>query len=216
MRAIQWPFKRIPAMTPDLSPAFAPSTLTTLGAAAQLQPSGQRPDGKTVTAALLDAEKTTKQQRRTYPATALHGTWRLCFTAPKKPHYQAGQPVGKGFYVPKIAIAQISFFPSESSTSPLTVRNQLKVGSLQITFSGPARYLGKKNLLAFDFTQLHVALFGATLYRGTVRSASAQFADFASAPIGKLPFFAFFLANPEYIAARGRGGGLALWVHAEE
>ncbi|HEY9762262.1 MAG TPA: hypothetical protein V6D07_07025 [Trichocoleus sp.] len=198
-------------MTSDLSPSFAPATLATLAAAAHRQASTQRPDGKTVTTALLEAEKTAKQQRLTYPPEALYGTWRLCFTAPKKPHYQSGRPIGKGFYVPKVAIAHISFFPSESLSAPLGIRNQLRIGALQITFSGPAKYLGKKNLLAFDFNQLEVTLLGATLYRGSIRSASSKLTDFSSAPIGKLPFFAFFLANSEYVAARGRGGGLALW-----
>ena len=31
-------------------------------------------------------------------------------------------------------------------------------------------------------------------------------------PIAKLPFFAFFLITENLIAARGRGGGLALWI----
>ncbi|MEY3298237.1 MAG: hypothetical protein RLZZ597_1497, partial [Cyanobacteriota bacterium] len=35
---------------------------------------------------------------------------------------------------------------------------------------------------------------------------------FPSTPIAKLPFFAFFAATDQYLAARGRGGGLALWV----
>lgn len=203
-------------MTPDVSLPFTPATLATLAAAAHsLQAPTQRPDGKTVTAALLEAEKASKQQRLSYSPEALYGTWRLCFTAPKKPHYQSGQPIGKGFYVPKVAIAQISFSPSENLASPLTIRNQLKIGALQIAFSGPAKFLGKKNLLVFDFNQLNVALFGVTVYGGAIRSASAQFSDFGAAPVGKLPFFAFFLADPEYVAARGRGGGLALWARAD-
>jgi len=36
--------------------------------------------------------------------------------------------------------------------------------------------------------------------------------NFYDQPIAKLPFFAFFLVTEDFIAARGRGGGLALWV----
>ncbi|MBE9256152.1 hypothetical protein IQ228_01760, partial [Dolichospermum sp. LEGE 00246] len=36
--------------------------------------------------------------------------------------------------------------------------------------------------------------------------------DFNEQPIAKLAFFAFFLVTEDMIAARGRGGGLALWI----
>ena len=35
---------------------------------------------------------------------------------------------------------------------------------------------------------------------------------FYEKPIAKLPFFVFFLVTENMIAARGKGGGLALWV----
>ena len=200
-------------MAPAVSAAPA---LEVLSAAAT--PSGERgsrPDGKTVTAALLEVEKAAKQQRTTYPLEALYGTWRLRFTAPKKPHYQSGQPLGSGFYVPALAVAQISFLPDPTQPSGLAIRNQLRLGPLQITFSGPARYLGKKNLLAFDFTRLHIRALGATLYSGTAGSRTAKSGAFEAVPVGKLPFFSFFLAQPNSVAARGRSGGLALWARAE-
>lgn len=207
-----------PAMIPDSLPAFAPSTLKTLTAAATARPAKaapSRPDSKTVTAALLDAEKTAKQQHLTYPPESLYGTWQLCFTAPQKPRLQAGQPTRQGFYIPSLATAQIGFYPDPAQPTQLTIRNQLKTGPLQITFTGPARYLGQKTLLAFDFDQLEVTLFGATAYQGGVRPSRPKGTAFAETSIAKLPFFAFFLATPEYIAARGRGGGVALWGKAE-
>jgi hypothetical protein len=197
-------------MTSPVASSFSPQILTTLAAAARdrAQPQ-QRPSGKAVTAALLAAEKTAKQQRLILPPEALYGTWRLCFSAPRKPHYHAGEPVGNGFYVPALAVAQISFQPAAGR---LAIDNQLQVGPLTVAFAGPAKALGRQNLLAFDFNQLAVKLFGAQLYSGAVRSQAAKSGPFEAAPIGKLPFFAFFLAEPGYIAARGRGGGLALWA----
>jgi predicted nuclease of predicted toxin-antitoxin system len=35
---------------------------------------------------------------------------------------------------------------------------------------------------------------------------------FMAISIGNLPFFTFFAVADQYIAARGRGGGLAIWV----
>jgi len=151
----------------------------------------QRPDGKTLTAALLELERATKRTKQAMPVESLLGTWRLCFSAGKKAKFQSGEPVGSGFYVP----------------------NELNMGPLSIRFTGPARYPGKKNLLVFDFTQLQVRCFGLTVYRGEVGSQKRGDQSFADTAIAKLPFFAFFAATDDYIAARGRGGGLAIWIN---
>lgn len=47
---------------------------------------------------------------------------------------------------------------------------------------------------------------------GQIRGGKAQELDFYNQSIGKLPFFGFFLVTEDFIAARGRGGGLAIWV----
>jgi hypothetical protein len=81
-----------------------------------------------------------------------------------------------------------------------------------VRFTGPARYSGKKNLLAFDFTQLEIVCFGATAYRGRIGQRKQDSDSFADRAIAQLPFFAFFAAADDFIAARGRGGGLAVWI----
>jgi hypothetical protein len=184
-------------------------------AKAFLTAGSQRPDGKTLTAALLALEKSAKQTRWTIPADALLGRWRLCFSAGKKAKLQSGQPVGSGFYIPQWAIAHLSFSPDDTHPDRLTIANELRLGPLYIRFTSPARYPGRKNLLAFDFTQLTVKGFGLTLYQGAIRNAKRSGQPFADIPIAQLPFFAFFTATDAYIAARGRGGGLAIWVKAQ-
>ena len=67
-------------------------------------------------------------------------------------------------------------------------------------------------MLAFDFTQMQLRLFGRTVYSGKFGSSKAKATDFSAESITILPFFAFFLITEDFIAARGRGGGLALWV----
>lgn len=175
-----------------------------------------RPSAKAVVNALLQAEKATKQQRLTYPPESLLGNWRLCFTAPRQAHLKGGAALGKGFYIPQILKAQISFGTPEStalqSPSQLEIGNSLQCGSLLFKLTGPARYLGKKNLLAFDFTQMQLRLFGRAVYSGKFRGGKAKTTDFSAQSITILPFFAFFLITEDFIAARGRGGGLALWV----
>lgn len=78
--------------------------------------------------------------------------------------------------------------------------------------TGPIKYLGKKNLLAFDFTQMQISLFNWMFVNKQIRSGKVESGNFDNQPIAKLPFFAFFLITENLIAARGRGGGLALWI----
>ncbi|AUT02906.1 hypothetical protein CLI64_22245 [Nostoc sp. CENA543] len=164
--------------------------------------------------ALLAAETTAKQQRLNYEFDSLVGTWRLCFaTGTKKARERGGIILGKGWYVPKLAKIQISFSAdSETDSNRGEIGNQVKLGAILLQLTGPAKYLGKKNILAFDFTQMFLQLFGRTIYQQKIRSGKSQSEDFYNQPIAKQAFFAFFLVNADLIAARGRGGGLALWV----
>lgn len=173
----------------------------------------KRPSAQAVTTALLQAEKAAKQQRLTFPLESFAGQWQLCFTAPRKPRLQNGEAIGKGFYLPQIAPAKISFHPAEASGERADISNQIQLGPFLLRFTGPARYLGQKNLLVFDFTHLYLQWFGKTLYHGEVRGGQAKAETFYTQPtIAKRPFFAFFLATQDLMAARGRSGGLALWV----
>lgn len=83
--------------------------VATLTDAATARNRKRGPSSTIVVNALVQAEKAAKQQRLTYPLESLLGNWRLCFTAPRKSHLKSGTAVGKGFYIPKIAKAQISF-----------------------------------------------------------------------------------------------------------
>ncbi len=185
--------------------------ILSLAAAALRERKSDRPSTKAVVNALVQAEKATKQQRLTYPLQSLLGNWRLYFTAPRNAHLRGGVATGKGFYLPQFAWAQISFTQVQTS-GQLEITNSIQFGSLLFKLTGPAQYLGKKNLLAFDFNHMQLCLFGRTVYGGEFRGGKAAATHFSSQPISKLPFFAFFLVTENFIAARGRGGGLALWV----
>jgi len=196
--------------------ASTPNYVVTLAKAASAfcSESGDRPPSDAVVNALVQAEKAAKQHRIVYPFEALQGRWRLCFTANRKAHERNGVVLGKGRYVPRLAPAHISFTSSQEADASNRgeINNQLQAGPILLKFSGPCRYLGKKNLLAFDFTRLNLKLSRFTAYQGNVRGGKAQEAGFYERSISKLPFFAFFLVTEEFIAARGRGGGLALWI----
>ncbi|MFB2838988.1 hypothetical protein [Floridanema evergladense] len=203
-------------MSTNLISSTSPDFLETLTKAA-VEQKRDRPKASEVTQALLEAEKFTKQQRINYPLETLIGSWRLHFVvSPKKSRQRSGIKMGNGFYLPKFIKAQISFFPAEvdNNLNPdrLKIGNQLYVGTISFKFNGPAKYLGKKNLLAFDFTQIQVGFLSFTVYSGNFRGGQKKSQEFEQKHIRDLPFFAFFAINEKYIAARGRGGGLAIWV----
>jgi hypothetical protein len=169
--------------------------------------------GRDLVEALLALEKDTKQQRSRIEVASLIGDWRLAFATSGK--IRPSDRRRSGFYWPKITPARISFHPNPESDRPnrppLCIQNQIGLGQLELTLSGFARYLEPKNLLAFDFTQLQVQIFNKTLYQGKFPSQTTA-ENFAEQPIGKLAFFSFFAVRDRWIAARGKGGGLAIWV----
>jgi hypothetical protein len=203
-------------MTADLTSTATPDFVSVLSQATNAF-RGQvsaRPKPEVLVNALLQAEKTAKQQRLTYSFESLVGKWRLCFaTGTKKARERGGIILGKGLYVPKIVAIHISLNAAlEQDLGRGEIGNQVQLGSISLKLTGPAQYLGKKNLLAFDFNQMVISLFGRVVYKKQIRSGKVQSEDFYNQPIAKLPFFAFFVVNEDFIAARGRGGGLALWI----
>ncbi|HYW19401.1 MAG TPA: hypothetical protein VE956_08830 [Nodularia sp. (in: cyanobacteria)] len=178
---------------------------------------GARPTRETVVNALLEAEKAAKHERLSYPFESLLGKWQLCFaTGTKKARQRGGIILGKGLYVPKFVAVQISFSATlDQDSTKGEIGNQVQLGPVLFQLTGPAQYLGKKNLLAFDFNYLLFSLFSRILYNKPMRSRQAQTEDFYDQTIAKLPFFAFFLVTEDFIAARGRGGGLALWIRQQ-
>lgn len=184
----------------------------------QAATSSVRPDPSVLVSALQQAETAAKRVKLVIPLDNLFGEWRLFFsTGTKKSHRRRGIVLGKGYYLPEFLPASIAFTRDSKSTSATTytATNQAKIGGLQLKFTGPFRYPGKKNLVVFDFTQIQISLFSQTLYQGKIRSGKQGSPEFADIPIAKLPFFSFFWASGDAIAARGRGGGLAMWIRAK-
>ena len=179
--------------------------------------SNPKPSSNAVVAALLAAEKSAKKTKTRYSFKQLIGNWQLCFiTGTKKTPKKAGIVLGAGRYIPQW-IAKISIAYSAESVAEGTensevgrVENSVKVGAMELTLSGPTKFL-PNNILAFDFTIITVKLLGKTVYQGYIRGGESREAEFLSLSVGKQAFFAYFLIEDGIIAARGRGGGLALW-----
>ena len=88
--------------------------------------------------------------------------------------------------------------------SKLRIANQVSLGPLQLRFEGSATLLGRRPLLQFSFSTVQVKLGSARLFERTLTQPEPK----------RMPFFALIGIgkNASWLTARGRGGGLALWV----
>lgn len=210
-----------PILQQPISPAAAESVLM-----AAIAPPRPRPAPGEVTQALLALESATRQTRREFTWSDIVGDWRLTFATGVRKRRGKTQLKG-GYYLPSWAKAQISFVPGDRPAT-ISVQNQAQLGPLLLQFQGPARWQGRKNLVPFEFTQVQLQIAGQTLLNRPVRGGREKEQNFEQAAIADLPFFAFFwispeaqpgigspTASPKAIAARGRGGGLAVWVKVD-
>ncbi len=105
----------------------------------------------------------------------------------------------------------------EAGPSPGQLRliNRVSLGALSLQFSGQGQLQGRRPLLVFSFERVQLQLGSLNLLDRAI----------AKPDTAKLPFFALIgrgsqvdgegWAGRQWLAARGRGGGLALWVLPE-
>ncbi len=163
----------------------------------------QRPRPQELQVALLALEKKFRRERAWQTAASLAGNWRLQFIT--------GSARSRGgFYIPDWLQVEIQYaFDGNGSTG--RVENSVACGPLYLRVTGPLQFRSPRNILAFDFTQFQVGAFGRQFLRGPLRGGPEGDERFTSTPVARQAFFTYFLISPRAIAARGRGGGLALW-----
>lgn len=175
--------------------------------------SGTLPASTAVVETLIQAEKTAKQTKVRHVYSQLLGVWRLGFiTGTKRTRQRAGVVLGAGRFLPKWVKVYLSYAQPEPSLDQGTIQNQVDLGPLQLVLTGPTQFWPKMNILAFDFTRMKVLLSGLKLYQGYIRGGQRREAKFHQQSVREQAFFTYFLVEDDCIAARGRGGGLALWV----
>ena len=91
----------------------------------------------------------------------------------------------------------------EDKSSDLLLSNAVNLGPIELKFQGPGLLKGKRPLLTFHFDSLTLRVGGIVLLKKTLPTPNQK----------RTPFFALIDRNPDgWMAARGRGGGLALWT----
>jgi hypothetical protein len=200
------------------------SKLLVQAARSQFDRTIEKPSASAVVEELLALEKHNKSLKQSNPLEQLLGTWRLIFvTGTKKTRQRAGIVLGAGRYLPnwvEISLSYRAVIP-DNDRHPTAefevgwVYNQVNLGVLQLSLHGPLKFSRKNNLLAFDFTQMCLTVLGAKLYDGYISEGRSKEQAFDTERIGKQAFFNYFWLEETAIAARGKGGGLALWAKQE-
>ena len=175
------------------------------------------PESSTVVNSLLEVEKQFKKEKKAGSFAHLVGCWNLRFiTGTKKTRQKAGIMLGAGKYIPRLIKIQITY-EHDRQLLPNTGRviNSVELAFLKLSLTGPVKFIPQKRILVFDFTYLKLNLFGFRIYDGYIRNGSDKEAKFYQTEIKHQAFFSYFLIEDNFIAARGRGGGLALWGRQE-
>ncbi len=160
------------------------------------------PDSRQIVQELRQLEQQARSQGFAPTPTHLTGRWRLTHVGSDRQRLLKGR-----LWRWPAAWLTLALNPEGLGT----IRNQVQVGHLTLAFQGPCRLLRGKRLLAFDFRQVQLLWGDRPLLTRPLRGGGISPEAFAALSIQKLPFFAWIAAEPTWIAARGRGGGLALW-----
>ena len=161
--------------------------------------------------ALLEAEKITKKQKISYSFEQLIGNWQLFYVTGTK-RKKSGISLGKGRYLPKFIQISLNYSTKDNLLpNQGTIKNCVNLGFLTLSLSGLVKFIPPRNMLVFDFTRMNINLFGVSLYDGYIRSGESKEENFFTEKVSKQAFFSYFYVSQSTIAARGRGGGIALW-----
>ena len=93
---------------------------------------------------------------------------------------------------------------SKNNSVDFRIKNSISFGILSIIFSGQASLKGTRPLLPFFFENLIINIGSFTLINKPLKKPEEK----------QMPFFSLIAISKEnnWMCARGRGGGLALWI----
>ena len=93
---------------------------------------------------------------------------------------------------------------SQNNSVDFKINNSISFGLLSIIFCGQASLKGKRPLLPFFFENLIINFGSFTLVNKPLKKTEEK----------QMPFFSLIAISKEnnWMCARGRGGGLAIWI----
>lgn len=169
----------------------------------KLSPDVPLPDAEV----LLQLESQSRKQGSGLTQADLIGEWRLVQVWGKGKR----EPTALSSALLRGLGARLDIAPQEgeqaANARPLRLKNSVRLAGLTLCFEGQGELRGKRPLLTFWFEQVELRRGSFTLFRRNLARPRAS----------RLPFFALIAADrgpgrENWLAARGRGGGLALWT----
>ena len=102
----------------------------------------------------------------------------------------------------KLTISELK----EEELPVFEIKNSIQFGILSIVFFGKAFLKGSRPLLYFYFKNLYIKVGNFNLFNKTLKEME----------ISKMPFFSLIAIDnkKEWLCARGKGGGLAIWIRS--
>jgi hypothetical protein len=147
---------------------------------------------------LLDRERRCRREGTGLTAVDLVGCWRLERIWNKG----SRQPASTAAALLRGLGARLRL-SADGAGGALRLANSVRLGALELRFEGSGRLEGRRPLLVFSFDRLLLLLGGRVLIERALPRPDPR----------RRPFFALIAAEPAgWLAARGRGGGLALWL----
>ena len=158
-------------------------------------PSDSLPSGED----LLALERQCRRSGSDITMASLIGTWRLRATWSRD-----GTPAPAASAALLRGLGACLILSGEETDGALRIANQVNLGSLRLRFDGEAELTGRRPLLMFSFKSVRLSLGTLTLFERGLPQPDAR----------RMPFFALIGLDREQgrLSARGRGGGLALWM----
>jgi len=144
---------------------------------------------------LLTQEATVRRHGTGITTHGLVGRWRLA------------QVWGKGQTTPSNLAsmglrAVQATLEVEDSAAGLGFANSVLLGPINLRFTGTAELVGRRPLLQFSFQTVELRWGESVVWARSLPTPQPQ----------RMPFFALIARDSSgWLAARGRGGGLALW-----
>tara|TARA_Y100001970_G_C14132241_1_gene802312 strand:+ start:30 stop:578 length:549 start_codon:yes stop_codon:yes gene_type:complete len=104
------------------------------------------------------------------------------------------------------ATLELTLVESNDDSVIFEIKNSIKCGVLSIAFCGQAFLKGNRPLLYFYFRDLSLKVGKLNIFNK----------KFEEMDIKKMPFFSLIAIdkNKEWLCARGKGGGLAIWTNS--
>ena len=151
---------------------------------------------------ILSLEKIANKEGSGINFDQLIGNWKFQFVWKKGS--DSIDNISSSFLQVLSGTLELSKIESKDDQPIFEIKNSIKFGLLSIVFLGEAFLKGKRPLLYFYFKNLYIQVGGFNLIRRSIEKTNPK----------KMPFFSLIAINKkkEWLCARGKGGGLAIWL----